>query len=111
MKKIVLVIAFLLFNSTAQAALVDRDSFVYDDGAGHTGYVNLIYDDDYDITWVGHGNLAKLSGFDDDGIMNWDTARAWNDGLTIGGFEGWRLPTALIRMVQVQNLGGVMEVR
>lgn len=97
MKKGILVIVFLLFVflSTAQATLFDRGPFAYDDGAGNIGFVNLIYDDDYDITWVGHGNFAQSSGFDADGLMNWNTAGAWASGLTIGGFMDWRLPTAL----------------
>ena len=53
MKKCILVIAFLFFSSTAQATLIDRGSFAYNDGAGHIGTVNLIYDQDFGITWVG----------------------------------------------------------
>ncbi len=97
MKKLILVVAFLLYCSTAHAYLIDRGSFAYEDGTGNTGVVNLIYDVDYDITWVGRGNFAESSGFDDDGIMNWYTATAWIDGLTIGDYTDWRLPTALNR--------------
>ena len=80
---------------TVQATLIDRGSFAYDDGAGNTGFVNLIYDQDFDITWVGDGNFAQTTGFDADGRMNWDPSVAWAGGLTIGGFTDWRLPTAL----------------
>ncbi|MCP4411137.1 MAG: PEP-CTERM sorting domain-containing protein [Gammaproteobacteria bacterium] len=90
-----MVVAFLLFGSTtAHAYLIDRGSFAYEDGTGNTGVANLIYDVDYDITWVGHGNLAETSGFDDDGLMDWYTADAWAKGLTIGGSTDWLLPTA-----------------
>lgn len=81
--------------SASYAALIDRGSFAYDDGAGNTGFVNLIYDDDFDITWVSDGNFAQTTGFDADGLMNWSTSVAWAGGLTIGGFTDWRLPTAL----------------
>ncbi len=94
---LILVITFLLFSSTAQATLMDRGSFAYDDGAGHIGTVNLIYDQDFDITWVGDGNFAQSSGFNADGLMIWDMAVAWADGLTIGSYTDWRLPTALNR--------------
>ncbi len=93
MKKLILVVSLLLFSSTAHATLIDRGSFAFDDGAG-TGFVNLIYDNDADITWVGHGNLAQTSGFDADGQMDWDTAMTWAGGLTVGGFTDWGLPTA-----------------
>jgi len=89
-----LVMTFLLFSSTAQATLIDRGSFAYDDGAGHTGSVTLVYDTDFDITWVGDGNFAQTTGFDADGILDWDLSVAWAGGLTIGEFVDWRLPTA-----------------
>ncbi len=97
MRKLILVIAILFFGSTAHATLIDRGSFAYNDGAGHTGFVKLVYDDDFDITWVGHGNFAQLTGFDVDGQMSWATSVAWVDGLTIGDFADWRLPTAYNR--------------
>ncbi len=77
------------------AGLVDRGSFAYDDGAGNTVNVNLIYDEDFNITWVGDGNFAQTTGYDGDGRMGWDAANAWAGGLTIGVFADWRLPTAL----------------
>jgi len=77
----------------AQAILKDRGSFSYTDGVGNTGMVNLIYDQDLDITWVGDANLAKTSGFDADGRLPWQQAVNWAAGLTIGGMNNWRLPT------------------
>ncbi len=96
MKKIILVISFMLFASTAHAILIDRGSFAYDDGASHTGFVNLIYDDDFDITWVGDGNFAETTGFDSDGGMQWGTALTWAGGLTIGSYNDWRLPSVVV---------------
>ena len=52
-----------------------------------------VYDTDLDITWLADANLAKTSGFDADGQMNWANANAWAAGLTVGGIGGWRLPT------------------
>jgi hypothetical protein len=87
-------IVMLSLSRPAMAFMIDRGSFAYDDGAGNTGFVNLIYDDDFDITWVGDGNFAQTTGFDADGKMDWDTSVAWAGGLTIGGFTDWELPTA-----------------
>jgi hypothetical protein len=69
----------LLAALPAQAALFDR-------GAG------LIYDDVFDITWVQDANLARTSGYDDDGLMNAARARAWADALVYRGYDDWRLP-------------------
>jgi len=82
MKKLfILVIAFLLFSSTAHAFLINRGT----DTLGN----RLIYDDDFDITWYDISNS----------IDTWDNQVAWADGLSVdfGGtiFDGWRLPTAL----------------
>ena len=75
----------------AGATLIDRGAF--NDGFG--GSVNLIYDTDLDITWLGDAKFAKTSGFDADGRMTWANANAWTAGLTVGGFTNWRLPTTL----------------
>jgi len=93
----------------AQAMLQDRGSFSYTDGLGNTGMVNLIYDQDLDITWVGDANLAKTSGFDADGLLPWQQAVNWAAGLTIGGMNNWRLPTTTQpdATCSVQQIGGV----
>jgi len=69
--------------SDSRAELIDRGTY---DG------VRLIYDSAQRITWLGDANWAKTSGFDPNGEMTWDEARAWAGGLTIGGFSDWRLP-------------------
>ena len=79
---------------TAQAELADRGLFDTDGIPGGTT-VRLIYDDDLDITLLGDADFAKTSGFSGDGFMNWSTAVTWAGSLTVGGFTGWRLPTAL----------------
>lgn len=48
----------------AQAALHDRGS-------------GLLYDDVLNVTWLQDANLAKTSGFDADGLMDWATADDW----------------------------------
>ncbi len=78
----------------AQADLMARGSF--DDGLGES--MNLIYDTDRDITWLGNANFGAGSSFDDgvsttDGRMTWQNAVNWADSLTVGGFTDWRLPT------------------
>src|SRR3990172_7999677 len=65
-----------------QATLIDRGS-------------GLIYDDDFNITWLQDANYAQTSGFDADGRMSWNTAMTWADALTYEGFTDWRLPSAL----------------
>ena len=45
-----------------------------------------MYDTDLNITWLANANA--------NGAMNWTAANTWAAGLTVGGFTGWRLPTA-----------------
>ena len=91
----VLVVGLLGVGSAQAIPLVDKGSFAYTDSAGNMGTVNLIYDADQDLTWVGDVNLAQTSGFDADGQMTWQDSVDWASGLTIGGASDWRLPTAL----------------
>ncbi len=72
----------LLGGTAAHAALIDRGN-------------GLIYDTTLNITWLADWNYAKTSGFHADGAMDWDTANSWASGLVYGGFDDWRLPTAL----------------
>ena len=71
------------FVADSRAELIDRGAY---------NGVKLIYDSAQRITWLGDANWAKTSGFDPNGEMTWDEARAWAGGLTIGGFSDWRLP-------------------
>ena len=70
---------------SAQATLIDR-------GGG------LIYDDVLDVTWLQDANYAKTSGYDADGLMNWEQATSWATNLSFYdsvrgvSFDDWRLP-------------------
>jgi hypothetical protein len=61
--------------STAEAALISRLGGL------------AVYDTDRNITWLQNANA--------NGQMTWATAKTWAEGLNIGGFTGWRLPTSL----------------
>ncbi len=71
------------FASTADAALISRLGG------------QAVYDTDFNITWLADANYAKTSGYDSDGMMVWALANTWAAGLNVGGYTGWRLPTAL----------------
>jgi uncharacterized protein DUF1566/PEP-CTERM motif-containing protein len=78
-----IIIVLICTIGTTQAALFDRGS-------------GLIYDDALNITWLQNANLGAGSAFDDgssstDGRMTWDSAVAWADDLSFGGFDDWRL--------------------
>lgn len=47
----------------------------------------LIYDSGRNITWLQDANMG--------GFHNWYDALAWADSLVFGGFEDWRLPSAV----------------
>ncbi len=73
------------------------DQGLVDDGFG--GLMNLIYDDELNITWLGDTNFGAGSAIDDgfsptDGKMTWQNALNWAGSLTVGGFTDWRLPSA-----------------
>lgn len=74
----------LAVSGAVGAALVDR-------GGG------MIYDTVLNITWLQDANYAQTSGYNTDGRMTWDEAMAWADQLVYGGYDDWRLPTALNR--------------
>lgn len=85
MKKLIIFtcgILLIALCGVSNAALIDR-------GGG------LIYDTDLNITWLYDANYAMTSGYDDDGLMTWAEATAWADQLSYGGYDDWRLPTAL----------------
>ena len=70
-----------LFTVSTQAALYDRGN-------------GMIYDDVMDITWLQDANYAQTSGHDADGLMSWTDANTWVNGLSYGGYDDWRLPSA-----------------
>jgi len=71
---ILLLLAGMGFASTAEAALMSRLGGL------------AVYDTDLNITWLANANA--------NGVMDWTAANAWAAGLTVGGYTGWRLPTA-----------------
>ena len=60
---------------------------LYDRGNG------LIYDSVLNITWLQDAQYAQTSGYDGDGIFNWNDAETWVNQLNYMGVTGWRLPT------------------
>ncbi|MFZ5506650.1 MAG: PEP-CTERM sorting domain-containing protein [Pseudomonadota bacterium] len=87
-----------LVSGAAQAALHDR-------GGG------LVYDDVLDVTWLADANYAKTSGYDADGLMNWQEALAWAANLTyhdsVRGvtYDDWRLPFVRDGGLAAYNIG------
>lgn len=78
-RHLILLAALLAAQDTGLAALMDRGS-------------GLIYDSSRNFTWLQDSNLAKSSGFDEDGRMNWNEAMTWASNLTFAGYTDWRLP-------------------
>ncbi len=78
------VLAVVLLDSADRA-----DALLINRGGG------LIYDSDRNITWLADANYAETSGIDADGLMTWDQANAWAEGLVYGGHDDWRLPSNL----------------
>ncbi|WP_211335156.1 DUF1566 domain-containing protein [Thiocapsa rosea] len=61
----------------------------------------MIYDEEFDLTWLQDANYAQTSGYDSDGLMTWGEAAAWADQLEFAGFSDWRLPSATNRDASV----------
>lgn len=74
-------------QGTWESTLQGRDL----DGNVANGF-EAYYDTDLDITWLADARYATTSGYDRDGYMNWDEAKAWAAQLNINGTTGWRLP-------------------
>jgi hypothetical protein len=70
----------MLVSLSSQAGLIDRGN-------------GMIYDDVLDVTWLQDADYAKTSGFDADGLINWNTASSWASSVVYGGFDDWRLPS------------------
>lgn len=69
----------LACSTTTHATLIDRGN-------------GMIYDSNQNLTWLQDANYAKTSGYDSDGLMDWDAAMNWVANLTYGGYDDWRLP-------------------
>jgi hypothetical protein len=83
-------VLFLAIPLTTHAALIDRGN-------------GLIYDTDFNITWLANANLAAtntfgVSGINALGYMDWNTAQSWIGAMNSAdylGYNDWRLPTTL----------------
>jgi hypothetical protein len=84
----IVVVGLLIFVAAGMvgATLIDK-------GGG------LIYDTEWDMTWLQDANFALTSGYDGayhiDGQMQWDDAMIWAETLNYQGYSDWRLPTAI----------------
>jgi len=84
-KKLILVVAFLFFGSTAQATLIDNGD----------GTITQIRSDGSALMWLQDANYAMTSGYDSDGKMTWGNANTWAGSLAFAGHSDWRLPWTL----------------
>ena len=78
-----LAVAALFQAGSALAALQLRD--IAGNPTANTADAEFAYDPVLDATWYLTGTNAGL---------NWDDARSWAAGLTVGTFSGWSLPAA-----------------
>lgn len=75
-----LMTAGIICAPAAQAALEDLGN-------------GVIKDTDLGIVWLADANYSQTSGYNTNGIMNWNAANTWVDQLNVGGHSDWRLPT------------------
>ncbi|MEM7084214.1 MAG: DUF1566 domain-containing protein [Pseudomonadota bacterium] len=91
------------YSTLVPAALIDRGN-------------GMIYDDVLGITWLQNASFGLGSVFDGglndtDGLMTWDSAVAWVETLSYGGFEDWRLPSMdLNQDLQIVNCTTATEL-
>ena len=85
MKKVISLLSLLLALAIAE----NSEAALYDRGNG------MIYDNVLKITWLQDANYAMTSGYDNDGLMDWNKALSWAGQLSFGGFNDWRLPMVL----------------
>lgn len=96
-----------LLAMPAQATLVGRD--INGQAVANASAV-FLYDTDLNITWLRDGNASATAGNANDpwglgygGFMNWGAANTWVNGLTVGAYGGWRLPTTLVPDASCSN--------
>ena len=80
---LLLTVAALVPAGSALAALELRD--INGNATAITADAEFAYDTVLDATWYLTANNSGL---------NWDAARSWAAGLTVGTFSGWSLPSA-----------------
>ncbi len=59
---------------------------------GNAATFEAYYDTSTNTTWLADANFAKTSGYDADGLMNWEAAKTWADNLVVGNYSDWSLP-------------------
>jgi len=104
--KYISVVLLLMLTCSANAQLFDRGN-------------GLVYDDEYDVTWLADANYALTSGYQPirdpgntpqggfTGAMTWDEAVTWIAHLNqtvFAGYNDWRLPSAYN---SIDNLNGM----
>ena len=82
---------FITLSGAAQAASVSgqgtwETTLQGRDLDGDLSTFEAYYDTALNITWLANANYAGTT-------MTWSAANAWADGLTLGGYTEWRLPT------------------
>jgi len=82
LSKSLLTIAACCLFGTAKAELIDRGN-------------GMIYDTVQNLTWLQDWNLRWTLGFSNIGRSGWISADGWTRDLVFGGFDDWRLPSAL----------------
>jgi hypothetical protein len=53
----------------------------------------VIKDTDLGVVWLADANNSKTSGYNTNGVMNWNAANTWVNQLSAGGHSDWHLPT------------------
>jgi hypothetical protein len=70
----------------------------------------VIADTDLGIAWLADANNSATSGYNTNGIMNWNAANTWVDQLNTGGISDWRLPsTSEFSHLFYDELGGTVN--
>lgn len=54
----------------------------------------FLFDTALKITWLRDAFYVQTSGFSTYGYLKWEDSVNWVDNLTVGRFNGWRLPTS-----------------
>lgn len=84
---------FILF--IVLGVTVSANALLEDNG---DGTVTQTRDDGSILMWLQDANYPLTSGYDSDGLMNWNEAYTWIDYLNstnYAGYNDWRLPSAL----------------
>ncbi len=81
------IFALLVMLSVLCGYAISANAVLINRGGG------MIYSTDLNVTWLQDANYARTSGYDADGLMNWNEAMAWAGNLVYGGYDDWRLPT------------------